>query len=212
MQRRYLLLSGVIAPVWFLLMTILGGALRPGYSHLADTVSELFAPGSPNKPLLDGLHAVFAMLLIGFGIGILQYVRASGRPARSAMAGARLYLAMGVLSLATATVFPQDAWGSPATFAGQMHKVLSGIIGLLGILSFILIGTWLDRAGIAAGFATYSWLTAGASVLAAVFFALNVGGPLMGLAERAAALAGFQWTFVVAFKMLTANSEPAHSP
>jgi hypothetical protein len=49
MNRRLLFLCGMLAPCWFVFMTILGGAIRPGYSHLSDTVSELFAPGSPNK-------------------------------------------------------------------------------------------------------------------------------------------------------------------
>ena len=68
-------MCGVIAPVLFVFMTILGSAKRPGYSHISDTVSELFSPGSPNKILLDTLHTIYALLLTLFGIGVLQLVR-----------------------------------------------------------------------------------------------------------------------------------------
>ncbi len=71
MNRRSLYLCGMVAPVWFVFMSILGGVMRPGYSHLKYTVSELFAPGSPNNPFLDILHSIFAVLLILFGIGLL---------------------------------------------------------------------------------------------------------------------------------------------
>lgn len=56
MKQRLLFMCGVIAPVLFVFMAIWGGALRPGYSQLSDTVSELMSPGSPNKLLLDTLY------------------------------------------------------------------------------------------------------------------------------------------------------------
>ncbi len=92
-------------------MTILGGALRPGYSHISDTVSELFSPGSPNKRLLDSLSTSTAVLNILFGVGVLQFVRGSEHSEMVGWIGAGLIIAGGVVNIATATVFPQDAWG-----------------------------------------------------------------------------------------------------
>jgi len=66
MHQRYLYLCGVLAPLLFVFMTILGGALRPGYSHLAHTVSELFSPGAPNKLLLDPFFITYTLLMILF--------------------------------------------------------------------------------------------------------------------------------------------------
>jgi hypothetical membrane protein len=59
MNRRLLALCGIIAPLFFVFIVILGGTMRPGYSHLSDTISELFSPGSPNKTLLDTLHTIY---------------------------------------------------------------------------------------------------------------------------------------------------------
>jgi hypothetical membrane protein len=203
MKRRILFLCGVIAPVLFVLMAILGGAIRPGYSHISDTVSELFSPGAPNKLLLDPLHTIFALLLVLFGFGMLQFVRGSGQSTRGGIAGAVLFMAAGLVSVATATIFPQDAWGSPPTFRGQMHQNLSGIVGLLSMLSMVLIGIWFNRTKLFLGFQTYSFVTVGASLLSAAWFAANLGSPIMGLTERVTILVGFQWTFVLALWMFS---------
>lgn len=204
-------MCGVIAPLLFVFMTILGGVLRPGYSHISDTVSELFSPGSPNKLLLDILHTIFALLLVLFGIGVLQLVRGSKRDVRIGIIGAWLYIAMGLVSMTTATVFPQDAWGSPPTFAGEMHKTLSGVIGLLSILSFLLIGAWFKRDGIFSGFWPYSLITVILVVLSTGFYVANMGGPLMGSTERITILLGFQWTFILALWMNLRSGYPSWS-
>ena len=198
MNRRFLALCGMIAPVLFVFTAILGGALRPGYSHISDTVSELFSPGSPNKPLLDTLHTLYALLLTLFGVGLLGFVRRRDRSTRIGEIGAVLWIAAGVVSVATATVFPQDPWGSPATFPGQMHLALTGVVGLLSLLGMAALGTWFNRVRLFPGFRTYTWITIGAVIVSTVIFIANVGGPLMGLTERILALTGFQWTFTLA--------------
>ena len=196
-------MCGVIAPVLFVAMTILGGAIRPGYSHISDTVSELFSPGSPNKALLDPLFTLYALLLVLFGIGILQYVQGFEQSRRMGIIGASIFIAMGLLSVTTATIFPQDAWGSLPTFPGEMHIILSGVIGLLSILSMMLIGIWFNRAEIFPGFRTYSFITVAVAVLSAGLFVANAGSPITGLTERVAILIGFQWIFVLALWMFS---------
>ena len=198
MNPRFLSLCGIIAPLLFIFTIILGGAIRPEYSHVSDTMSELFSPGSPHKLLLDILHTTFAILLIFFGIGILQFVRKIKPVGRTGLIGAFLFIAMGFVSVATAAVFPQDAWGSTPTFAGEMHIRLSGVIGLLSVFSMLLIGIWLIRGKIFPGFGIYSFITIGFVIISAGFYAANIGSPIMGLTERITALIGFQWTFMFA--------------
>ena len=109
-----------------------------------------------------------------------------------------MFIAMGLISVSTAIMFPQDAWGSAPTFAGEMHIILHGVISLLSILAMLLIGIWFHQANIVPGFRNYSFATIGAVVLSAGFFIVNIGSPIMGLAERITALIGFQWTFILA--------------
>jgi hypothetical protein len=187
-------------------VTILGGAIRPGYSHITDTVSELFAPGSPNKSFLDILHTIFAVLLILFGIGLLKFFQRTKQLKRTGQVGASLFILMGCVSVTTATIFPQDPWGASATFAGEMHELLSGVIGLLSLFSMLLIGIWFVRTKTSPGFGVYSFITIGLVVISAGLLAASVGGPLMGLAERITALIGFQWTFTLAYRMVSRES------
>lgn len=88
MNPRSLSRCGLIAPILFILIAILGGAVRPGYSHMSDTVSELFSPGSPNKRPLDILHTSYAVLMTLFGVGVLQLVRGSEHGELKGMIGA----------------------------------------------------------------------------------------------------------------------------
>lgn len=201
MRQRYLALCGMIAPILFMVMTILGGALRPGYSHLADTISELFSPGSPNKLSLDTLHTLFAILLILFGLGVLEFINTNDESTRMGKIGAYLYIIMGFISIFTAAIFPQDPWGTPVTFRGQMHINLSGVIGILSIIAFILIGTWFKRTKIIPWFGAYSIITVGAVIISTGLYIASIDTPLMGLAERISALLGFQWTFVLALQI-----------
>jgi hypothetical protein len=203
MKQRLLYMCGMLAPLWFVFMTILGGALRPGYSHLSDTISELFSPGSPNKLFLDILHTIFTLLLIMFGIGMLHFFRATNASARTGSIGAWLFTAMGCVSVTTAAIFPQDAWGSTPTFAGEMHIRMSGVVGLLSVFAMLFIGIWFIRSKSSPGFGIYSFITIGVVILSTGFYAANIGSPIMGLTERISALLGFQWTFSLALWMFS---------
>jgi hypothetical protein len=203
MNLKILSLCGVISPALFVFMTLLGGALRSGFSHISDTVSELFSPEAPNKLLLDILHTTTAVLTILFGIGVLQLVQGSEHTEPIGMIGAGMIITMGVVNVATATFFPQDAWGSPPTFQGEMHKILAGVLAILSILSTLLIGIWLNRTDLFPGFGTYSFITVGIIVLSGGFALTKLGSPIMGLTERITILAGLQWTFILALKMFS---------
>lgn len=202
MIRRIMYICGMAAPWWFVFMAILGGAIHPGYSHISDTVSELFSPGSPNKPFLDIMHTIFAVLLILFGIGLLQFFQRTQPLKQIGQVGASFFILTGCVSVATATIFPQDPWGSTVTFAGEMHKLLSGIIGLLSMFSMLLLGIWFVRTKTSPRFGVYTFITMGLVVISVGLYAVSIGGPLMGVAERIAAVVGFQWTFILAYWLL----------
>jgi hypothetical membrane protein len=76
-MKRLMVLSGTLAPVIYVGTVILGGLLRPGYSHVAQPISELVAAGAPNKPLLSGLFIIYNVLCSVFGIGLFLQVQNS---------------------------------------------------------------------------------------------------------------------------------------
>jgi uncharacterized protein DUF998 len=202
MDQKVLFVCGMLFPVVYIIMTILGGALRPGYSHISDTVSELLSPGAPNKPLLVVFQVTHALLGSAFGVGIWQFVRASEHDTLTGRVGAGMIIAVGVATIATA-IFPQDAAGAPRTVAGVLHGIfVFGVLVPFTIVSTLLVGIWLRQAGVFPWFRTYSFITIAASILLAGLAGATLDTPMMGLTERLGVLAGFQWTFVLALKLL----------
>jgi hypothetical membrane protein len=202
MERRNLYLFGFIGPVIFILNAILGGLLRPGYNHLTDTVSKLFAVGSPNRLMLSILYLMFSISLILFGFGLQKYVRSIDHHQRLGSTGAKLFILVGVLNILTATVFPQDPWGTSTTFRGDMHQMVSGIITILSLIYILFFGIWFRRTGIFKPFFGYSILTIVLASISSAWFMISVNTPIMGLTERIAILIGFQWTIVLAILIL----------
>ena len=193
MKLRYLALCGVFAPFVLAFTAILGGALRPGYSHISMTISELFTPGAPNKLLLDVLHSSYAVLMILFGIGVLLFVRKSENPTRGAIVAAYLLIAMGTGSFLMAAVFPQHPWGSPVTFSGMMHMLISGVISILTIIAVLLLAGWSRGSNLPAWFRGFSLVTVGVTMMTASIFVATVSTPIMGLTERIGAVPMFLW-------------------
>jgi hypothetical protein len=200
-NQKMLFLCGMISPLLFIALTILGGALRPGYSHVSDTISELFSPGSPNKLLLDILHTTTALLSTLFGVGVLNFIRLSENRSLVGMIGAVMIITIGLVNVLTATIFPQDAWGAAPTFPGEMHKILAGVLALLSMVSIFLIGLWFHRSGIIPFFGIYSFITVIVVLLSGGYAVIKLGSPVMGLTERITILAGLQWTFILALKL-----------
>jgi len=205
MNQKTLYLCGMLVPFIYIFMYILGGALRPGYSQIAHSVSELLSPGSPNKTLLDIINTIFASAYTLFGIGALRFVMESEHNALAGRIGAGLIIAVGIASIGSA-IFPQNATGTPATLPGILHIVFVFAVQIPGaILSTILIGIWAHRTGSIPGFAIYSFISAVAIVISGVLAGPSMGTPYMGLVERISALAVHQWVFWFAWKLFTAK-------
>ncbi len=205
MNQKTIVFCGLISPIIYLLATFIGGALRPGYSHIINTVSELMAPGSPNKLLMHVLFTLSAILSVIFGIGVWQFVQGSDHADLAGQFAAGLLIAIGVVTILTSSIFPQDPqmdWDAPPTFAGQMHKIMAmGVLPVLSLLSIVLMGIWMNRSGLFSGFGTYSFITIGAVVISALITFATMNRPILGLTERITVIIIQQWTFVLALKI-----------
>ena len=202
MTQDVLLVSGLLIGPSYVLLYVVGGALRPGYSHISHSVSELLSPGAPNKPLLVGIQVFYAVLHILFGLGVLDFVRGSGGSSILGLVGGWTIVGLGIATIGTA-IFPQDAEGTPATMAGQAHKVLVfGVLIPASIASTLLVGLWSKQAGLLPGFDVYSYVTVGAIVVMGTVGGAAVKTRFAGLSERIAAIVTHQWLFVLALLLL----------
>jgi hypothetical protein len=194
----------MLIPVTYIFMYVLGGALRPGYNHISDSVSELLSPGAPNRVLITIIDLAYGLLHVLFGIGVLQFIWGSEHNSLVGSLGGWMVIGAGVAIVGTA-IFPQDAVGTPATIPGKIHLALVfGALLPFSFLSTLLIGIWSHRAGIFPGFSLYTFISFGAMILLGGAGAAMAGTPLMGLGERISAIVIHQWLFVFALKLLLA--------
>ncbi len=63
---RLFAIGGMLGPVLYTMIWVLGGILQPEYSHIRDDVSSLMAVGAPNKRLFDMMQVADVVLMILF--------------------------------------------------------------------------------------------------------------------------------------------------
>ena len=101
--------QGVTAPLLFVFVAVLGGAMRPGYSHISQAISELTESGAVDKPYLDPPLLAMELLTIAFGLGFWWVARKANRALQISAAG---LIVIGLLGLFFYR-FPMDPMGSP---------------------------------------------------------------------------------------------------
>ena len=144
MNKKHIILSGLLAALVYCIAVAIGGAIRPGYSHISQFVSELIGAGAPNKGLLDPMFAVYNILTAVFAWSFYELVRTQGGNTKKAIgiAGTLILFAQGIFGLAT-LFFPQDPVGAPFTTTGTLHIVLAGLSSLTTMVGMLLVGFWL---------------------------------------------------------------------
>lgn len=198
-MKKLLLICGVISPLIYIGMTILGGALIPGYSHIKDTVSELMSPEAPNKGLMDTLMALSSVFSTLFGIGILLFAKASAQSSRLGVIGGVLLIILGILQIVVVLFFPQDPMGADLTFQGKMHIGLVAVEALMSILIPLLLGLWLRKTGLMPGPGIYSIVSAALIVVMGIAI-FPLGTSIMGLTERITVMIYELWMIIIALK------------
>jgi len=159
-MRNILFLSGIFSPLVYVIMTILGGVMRPDYSHIYHSVSELLEVGAPNKLMLDSLLSLSGILSIMFGVGVLILVQESNQKRKAGLFAAVCLITTGALVLLTAIFFPMDPRHTNITFPGLMHLVLVGVMSILSVVATFLMANWLTKQRDYVGYGTYSYISA----------------------------------------------------
>jgi hypothetical protein len=63
---RALLFAGLVAVAGYVVVTVVGAEMIPGYNHLSRPLSEMTAQGSATKPALDRWFILLDTMVIGF--------------------------------------------------------------------------------------------------------------------------------------------------
>ena len=137
-----LLWAGAAAAVWYTAVVLIGALATPGYSHIGEHVSTLYQSGAPNGTWIAALFAVYNLLILAFGVGVLRMVSNRGGPRRTSGRGGGVALVLTAIAGFMDAVFRQDPIGSPATTTGTLHVAFAGVASLLTILAIALIARW----------------------------------------------------------------------
>lgn len=206
MKYKFLMICGILAPVVYILTVILGGAIRPGYSHISQAVSDLIATEAPNKSILDSLFALYNLMTIAFGAGLFLYVRSDHQNRRKVIGalGAIILIVEGVFGIIT-LFFPEDAGGmkSAISSTGAMHIVFAGLSSLTTMLAILFMGFWFRNSQTMRRYGLYSFMSVAAVFLSGGFAAFSVAtqSPIGGLVERITIGGFLQWLFIIALMM-----------
>jgi hypothetical protein len=209
---RLLVLGGVVGPLLFIVVFLIEGATRPGYSAWRNYVSDLALSDQGWQQIANFI--VCGLLVIGFSVGLRRVLRTG----KASIAGPLLLGLFGV-GLLVAGLFPTDPGrgyppgaplsGTPTTFHGWVHGINAiPVFLLLATLPFVLARRFADEPG-APAWATYSRIVGAVIIL--TFIGGNVIGPLSehgviprlsGLVQRIQLITGWTWISSIAYHLL----------
>lgn len=177
---QVLAICGILSPIIYTAMWILGGVLQPDYSHVRDDISSLFAVGAPNKGLMQSFIIISSALLFAFYIGLHDGINDGG----GSIVGPLLFLTSSVLGILVALFFPLDAGGEISTLRGKTHLILVVGSGLLTIGGMVALWFRLRLVEGWSSFATYSLISAIASLVLVIISGIFIKSKYRGLLER----------------------------
>lgn len=203
---KKLLYAGVVGPLLFIVVFVIEGLTRPGYSAWRHYVSQL-ATG-PGGWMQVANFFVCGLLVIAFAAGLRLATRTIAPPILLTLFGASLLVA-GTFSTDPALGYPP---GAPVE-----HTVHGTIHGLAGLAAFSLLpaAIFVMAAWFAHDRATRRWswysLAVGLVMVATfiastTFSALDQAGRLgnapTGFFQRIAIIAGWTWISMVALHLV----------
>jgi len=216
---RLLIAGGVVGPLLFIVVFLIEGATRPGYSAWHNYVSSLSTSNQGWEQIVNFLMC--GLLVLGFAVGLRQVLRTG----RSAVWGPILFGVFG-LALVTAGIFVTDgSLGYPpgTTTSGPqtLHGTIHGVAGLVTFFSLAITCFVMARrfAGDPnwKGWALASILVGIALIVLFIAFttvsALDESGVLpnspTGLLQRIAIILGWGWMALLALRLLRQMRAPA---
>ena len=177
---QILAICGILSPIVYTVMWILGGILQPDYNHIQDDTSSLFAVSAPNKGLMQSFIITSSVLLFVFYIGLHEGINNGG----GSIVGPILFLTSSVLGILVALFFPLDAGGEIITLRGKMHLILVVGSGLLTIAGMVALYFRLQLVEVWSAFATYSLISAIVSLILVIISGIFIKSKYRGLLER----------------------------
>ena len=177
---QILAICGILAPIFYTLMWILGGFLRSDYSHVRDDISSLFAVGAPRRRIFNAIIIVSSVLLFVFYLG-LHWGLNNGQ---GSIVGPIVFVVSGFTGVLVAFFFPLDIGGEIITYKGKLHLILVVLSGFLNIVGMVALWFRLSSVSVWSDFAWFSLISSIVSLVLVVFSLVFIKSKCRGLVER----------------------------
>lgn len=204
--REMLLVCGILSSLLYVGADIFAAMSWHSYSYTSQSISELFAIGSPTRWIFALVP--YSPLVIAFGIGVSW---SAGRNRALRMTGI-LLVAYGIASH-VGSYFPMHQRGATGSLTDHMHILVTVILVLL---IFLFVGFGAMSAG--KWFRVYSVATI---LILLVFGALaglqgpriaaNLPTPWLGLTERVNVYSAMLWVLVLGVALLRRQTRSVSS-
>jgi hypothetical membrane protein len=203
------LLCGLVAPLLWLAVIVIGGELRPGFDHAGQYISELGERGSSTETFMRYAGFVATGLMhIGYAAAFhATLARLTERP-RLTLLVAVLIAANGIGRIG-AGFFPcEPGCAAPEVLSQRLHS-LSATIAFLAIAAATLLGAILFRRNTQLRpLGAYSLATGCAGLVFLVLMSASEATHVhTGLFERLASGMFTLWVFVTAWRLRTFGFE-----
>ena len=176
---QILAICGMLSPIFYTAMWVIGGKLQKDYSHIKHDISSLFAVKAPNQRLMQTFIIISSVLLFLFYLGLHEGLKDGG-----SIIGPYLFITASILGMLVAFFFPLDEGGEMTTWRGKTHLILVVIMGLLTVVGMIAL--WLRLKDVT-GWTTFAYFTLISAVVALILLIISgifVKGNYRGLLER----------------------------
>jgi len=200
--HKALLICGIISSVLYFITDIIGTMVWTEYSFTSYSVSELNAVGSPSRPVVVPLFAVYDILLIAFSIALWMYGRISLHITSLSL------IIIAVAGRITQTFFPVSIRGAVRPPEEVMHLVLTALT-VICILLTIASGAFAGGKK----FRIYSIITIVLVVFGGVLSGTyidemdaNLPTPGLGIIERINIYSYLIWVVVLSLMLLRKNN------
>jgi len=204
--RTFGILCGIIGPLSWLSLIAVTGAMRPGFSHITQYISELAERGSSTEYMMR--YAAFEFT------GFLYLCFASALPTTFRDGGWRSALAAALIGLdglgrIGAGVFACDPGCGGLSSSQELHRMFATVGFLSAILATLAWGIAFRRYSWLQGL---TWYSVGSGILALAFLLLMswdqnpVNAP--GLFEHLATGVLSVWVLVFATRLMRAQEQP----
>jgi hypothetical membrane protein len=176
---QILAICGMLSPIVYTAMWIVGGKLQSDYSHIKNDISSLFAVRTPNQRLMQTFIIISSVLLFLFYLGLHEGLKDGG-----SIIGPYLFILASILGILVAFFFPLDEGGEMTTWRGKMHLILVILMGILTIAGMIALWFRLNAVPGWSNFAIYSVVSAIVALILLIISGIFIEGNYRGLLER----------------------------